>query len=232
VAALDALDNADFDAPAMLKGYATLYLDVLRTERMCLCGMLAAEYQTLPERMQSAVIDFFNANERWLEVVIEQGQPEGTLRVGESATDIARAIVGGFEGPCWWRARTATSIASRLSYLNCSPGLPPAPGSSLRRSMARPPSTNASELQRGVAVVEVRVGVRILTGVRHEHTRHRSIRTQRPCVADAYAEHKDTEQSPYCRFREMRLEECTRVPADSESKADSPIGRYRALMLQ
>jgi TetR/AcrR family transcriptional repressor of nem operon len=98
VAALDALDAADFDAPAKLEGYANLYLDVLRNQRMCLCGMLAAEYQTLPDRMRTAVIDFFNANESWLEQVVEQGQHEGTLRVSESARDIARAITGGFEG--------------------------------------------------------------------------------------------------------------------------------------
>jgi len=97
-AALQALDSAELDAPAKLEGYARLYLDVLRNQRMCLCGMLAAEYQTLPERMQTAVIDFFTANETWLEGVVEQGQDEGTLRAGESATDVARAIVGGFEG--------------------------------------------------------------------------------------------------------------------------------------
>ncbi|MBV9897882.1 MAG: TetR/AcrR family transcriptional regulator [Chloroflexi bacterium] len=97
-AALDDLDAADLDAPAKLEGYAKLYLEVLRNQRMCMCGMLAAEYQTLPERMQTAVIDFFNANETWLERVVEQGQCAGTLRQGDSARDIARAIVGGFEG--------------------------------------------------------------------------------------------------------------------------------------
>jgi TetR/AcrR family transcriptional regulator, transcriptional repressor for nem operon len=96
--ALNALDLADLSAPAKLEGYATLYLDVLRNERMCMCGMLAAEYQTLPQPMQAAVIDFFNANEAWLERVVKQGQREGTLRAGESARDVARAIVGGFEG--------------------------------------------------------------------------------------------------------------------------------------
>jgi TetR/AcrR family transcriptional repressor of nem operon len=97
-AALDTLDAADLDALAKLQGYADLYLDVLRNERMCMCGMLAAEYHTLPEPMQTAVMDFFNANESWLERIVEQGQYEGTLRVGESARDIARAIVGGLEG--------------------------------------------------------------------------------------------------------------------------------------
>src|SRR5207244_7894292 len=47
-----ALDTSAIGAPAKLKGYANLYLDVLRNKGMCLCGMLAAEYQTLPVRMR------------------------------------------------------------------------------------------------------------------------------------------------------------------------------------
>jgi TetR/AcrR family transcriptional repressor of nem operon len=97
-AALEALDTDAIGAPAKLKGYADLYLDVLRDKRMCLCGMLAAEYQTLPERMQDAVIHFFDANEAWLQRVVDQGQHEGTLHAGGSSRDIARAIVGGLEG--------------------------------------------------------------------------------------------------------------------------------------
>ncbi len=40
-------------AAAKLRAYANLYLGVLRDQRMCLCGMLAAEYQTLPEPMRN-----------------------------------------------------------------------------------------------------------------------------------------------------------------------------------
>jgi TetR/AcrR family transcriptional repressor of nem operon len=97
-AALEALDARESTAPAKLAGYAQLYLDVLQEQRMCICGMLAAEYQTLPERMRTAVIAFFDANVVWLERVVEAGQREGTLRTDESPSDIARAIVGGLEG--------------------------------------------------------------------------------------------------------------------------------------
>jgi TetR/AcrR family transcriptional repressor of nem operon len=97
-AALEALDASDLSAPATLEGYAKLYLDVLRDKRMCLCGMLAAEYQTLPQGMRDAVIRFFDANETWLQRVVDRGQHEGTLQPGGSAKEIARAIVGGLEG--------------------------------------------------------------------------------------------------------------------------------------
>jgi TetR/AcrR family transcriptional repressor of nem operon len=98
VAALAALDASGVSAPAKLEGYAELYVDVLRDKRMCLCGMLAAEYQTLPPPMRDAVIHFFDENEAWLQRVVDQGKHEGTLRAEGSARDIARGIVGGLEG--------------------------------------------------------------------------------------------------------------------------------------
>ena len=70
------------DPSAMLDAYADLYLEVLREQRMCLCGMMAAEYQTLPAPMQDAVLRFFEENERWLVRVLETGRKEGTLAFG------------------------------------------------------------------------------------------------------------------------------------------------------
>ena len=96
--ALDALDANVIAAPAKLEAYMSLYLDVLRNQRMCLCGMLAAEYQTLPEAMTATVIRFFDANEQWLARVLEQGQGDGTLHFAGSARDAARMIVGALEG--------------------------------------------------------------------------------------------------------------------------------------
>jgi len=64
--ALAEVDTAGAAAPAKLAAYAKLYADVLSEQKMCLCGMLAAEYPTLPAPMQSAVLGFFDANEAWL----------------------------------------------------------------------------------------------------------------------------------------------------------------------
>jgi TetR/AcrR family transcriptional repressor of nem operon len=65
---------------------------------MCLCGMLAAEYETLPARMQVVVVRFFDANERWLAGVLENGRADGSLAFAEPAPDAARLIVGALEG--------------------------------------------------------------------------------------------------------------------------------------
>jgi len=96
--ALTAIDARVPAAPARLAAYAALYAGVLREQRLCLCGMLAAEYQTLPEGMREAVLGFFDANEAWLSRVLEDGRAAGELRFAGSPQDAARMIVAGLEG--------------------------------------------------------------------------------------------------------------------------------------
>jgi len=96
--ALAAVDAGNARAPAKLRRYAELYLDVLRDQRMCLCGMLAAEYPTLPDAMRASVISFFDQNEAWLGAVLEQGEEEGSLHFTGSARDTARMIISCLEG--------------------------------------------------------------------------------------------------------------------------------------
>jgi TetR/AcrR family transcriptional repressor of nem operon len=96
--ALTAVESRVVEAPARLEAYVGLYLDVLRQKRMCLCGMLAAEYQTLPVPMQETVVRFLAENERWLTRVLEQGSDEETLYFEGSPSEIARMIISSLEG--------------------------------------------------------------------------------------------------------------------------------------
>jgi TetR/AcrR family transcriptional regulator, transcriptional repressor for nem operon len=96
--ALQEIDRGGADPPLRLDAYAAIYADVLRDHRMCLCGMLAADYETLPKPMRDAVIRFFDDNEAWLTGVLEQGEEEGSLHVHGSAREAAQALVGGLEG--------------------------------------------------------------------------------------------------------------------------------------
>jgi TetR/AcrR family transcriptional repressor of nem operon len=96
--ALAAIDAATDDPRDKLRRYVALYADVLRRNRMCLCGMLAAEYSTLPKPMKDTVKHFFDENERWLVGVLEAGRAAGALRFGDPADVVARALVGTLEG--------------------------------------------------------------------------------------------------------------------------------------
>ena len=96
--ALAVIDAKPVDATSKLTSYADLYLDVLQRQRMCLCGMLAAEFQTLPEPMRTIVVRFFKDNETWLSRVLSQGRTEGTLHFTGSTREAARFLIAALQG--------------------------------------------------------------------------------------------------------------------------------------
>jgi TetR/AcrR family transcriptional regulator, transcriptional repressor for nem operon len=96
--ALDAIDAEEVDAPRKLRRYADLYAGVLRNDRMCLCGMLASDFATLPPAMKDAVTRFFDANERWLARVLDEGRKARALRLEGSAPELARTLLAALEG--------------------------------------------------------------------------------------------------------------------------------------
>jgi TetR/AcrR family transcriptional regulator, transcriptional repressor for nem operon len=96
--ALDTIDHRKTDAPGKLHAYLALYTEVLRGRRMCLCGMLAAEYQTLPKPMRDAVVGFFEANEKWLARTLAHGRSEQTLQFQGSPRAAAQMIISALQG--------------------------------------------------------------------------------------------------------------------------------------
>jgi TetR/AcrR family transcriptional regulator, transcriptional repressor for nem operon len=96
--ALVGIDAECADARQKLDRYAQLYALVLKDQRMCLCGMLAADYTTLPPAMRQAVVSFFDDNQAWLQKVLEEGRDEGALRYESSAAGEAQLIIGALEG--------------------------------------------------------------------------------------------------------------------------------------
>jgi TetR/AcrR family transcriptional regulator, transcriptional repressor for nem operon len=96
--ALDMIDRTSADAGEKLRRYVKIYADVLRANRMCLCGMLAAEYATLPKPMRDEVTRFFDTNEKWLVQVLDEGRKAGDLRFSGEPRDLAELLVGSLEG--------------------------------------------------------------------------------------------------------------------------------------
>ena len=96
--ALAAIDARESEAMAKLEAYAKLYLEVLREGRMCLCGMLAAENETLPPSMQDAVSRFFISNQSWLSSVLARGTELGTVELRGSPDETAWLVINTLEG--------------------------------------------------------------------------------------------------------------------------------------
>jgi TetR/AcrR family transcriptional repressor of nem operon len=98
LAALAGIDRQTGDAREKLRRYAAIYESVLSDNRMCLCGMLAAEFGTLPKPMKDEMRHYFDANERWLVGVLQQGKKDKTLKFQGSAAEVAQSLVGALEG--------------------------------------------------------------------------------------------------------------------------------------
>lgn len=96
--ALQRISSSLPDAGRRLRAYVQLYSDVLADERMCLCGMVAAEFATLPARMQEAIRAFFELNETWVAEQLELGVRAGGVTLRVSPPEAARMLVGALEG--------------------------------------------------------------------------------------------------------------------------------------
>jgi TetR/AcrR family transcriptional repressor of nem operon len=97
-AALEAIDANTMQPHKKLRQYVGLYDSVLSNDRMCLCGMLAAEYATLPAPMQQGLKLFFDTNETWLARVLADGVRAGVFHFKGSAQARAQLLLGALEG--------------------------------------------------------------------------------------------------------------------------------------
>jgi TetR/AcrR family transcriptional repressor of nem operon len=98
VTALAAIDSAGGATPERLRRFAAIYSDVLADHRMCLCGMLTAEFETLPKSMQTGLESFFALNEKWLASVLSEGRIRGELRFQGSPVEVAQYMIAALEG--------------------------------------------------------------------------------------------------------------------------------------
>jgi TetR/AcrR family transcriptional regulator, transcriptional repressor for nem operon len=97
-AALTEIDCNVAPALEQLQAYCDIYRAVLSENRMCLCGMLATEYDTLPDAMRQAVVAFFDHNQSWLSAFLERAKETGGLRVVGSSDQAARTVISALEG--------------------------------------------------------------------------------------------------------------------------------------
>jgi len=82
-----------------LEEFAELFrITLSKGNRLCLCGMLAAEYATLPAPMQREVKRFYEETETWLARVLEEGRTAKHFSYAGPSAPIARAYFAALEG--------------------------------------------------------------------------------------------------------------------------------------
>jgi len=100
-AALGAVHSIDssLSAKEKLAAYTVGFATVLgEGDRICLCGMLAADMGSLPPNIVQAVQAFFRGNESWLAKVLAQGTKDGTLVVNGTSEQVAQTVFAAYQG--------------------------------------------------------------------------------------------------------------------------------------
>ena len=86
-------------ARKQLEAYVALFRDTLvERDRLCMCGMLAGEIETVPEEVKGEVARFFTAQQQWLSEVIQFGADNGELSMTEGTQAWATMFVAALEG--------------------------------------------------------------------------------------------------------------------------------------
>lgn len=84
---------------AKLEAYADLFVATLKHEnRICLCGMLASEVNSVEPELQSEIRAFFNDQHSVLTEIISDGQSKGEIRSDLQTADFAKAYLATLEG--------------------------------------------------------------------------------------------------------------------------------------
>lgn len=104
--AVEVIERQSADAPTRLRGYASLLEEVLAPlgvgasggGKVCLGGMLASDYPTLPPEVQKPVRAFIENNVQWLARILSEGRAAGSLRFDGSAESAATALFSALEG--------------------------------------------------------------------------------------------------------------------------------------
>jgi TetR/AcrR family transcriptional repressor of nem operon len=96
--ALETIWEESTSGVARIAAYARLYLEGLRQDRGCLCGVMACERDILPQGLRVGIARFFEEHLIWLQSVLEAGVENGTIRRGIDHAAQAKLILSALEG--------------------------------------------------------------------------------------------------------------------------------------
>ena len=83
----------------MLAAYFELQEEILRHgSKICVQGILAAEFNALPERVKESYLEFLEAHQKWLAKVLAKGQANGVFSARTPAEELATLIQSAVQG--------------------------------------------------------------------------------------------------------------------------------------
>jgi len=96
---LGEIERKEQSVEGRIKRFVAMLRDLLRDEnRLCLCGILAAEAGTLSDEMKTEVRRFFDGCEQWLAKELKAGREKGELAFDGPPAAAARTMLSALEG--------------------------------------------------------------------------------------------------------------------------------------
>jgi len=96
--AVTAIDHEVNDPKLKIDRFVDLFVDTVRTGKICLGGMFASDCTTLPVSMQDEIKFFYTESESWLADVLKQGRAMGKFNFGGAPKIKAETIFSTLEG--------------------------------------------------------------------------------------------------------------------------------------
>ena len=96
--ALVQIELANANVKLQLEQFVDLFISTVRTDRICLGGMFASDFETLPDSMKIQVRDFYKESEAWLANILKKGRDQGQLNFTGAPRIKAETIFSALEG--------------------------------------------------------------------------------------------------------------------------------------
>jgi TetR/AcrR family transcriptional repressor of nem operon len=91
---LESLERTQAKPHDRLVAYAQVFQEHYQDKRLCLCGMLGAESETLPASVRAQLQAFYELNLRWLASTLVQGWPSHASQADQMALLLFSALEG------------------------------------------------------------------------------------------------------------------------------------------
>ena len=82
-----------------LEEFAGIFQDTLENlDRVCLCGMLASESSSVPDKVSAQTRMFFSEQQDWISQTIADGIDDGTISATTQPNEFAKTFLSALEG--------------------------------------------------------------------------------------------------------------------------------------
>lgn len=110
--ACDRITHSTTSLDQQIVQFANLYRNGLEEHQICLCAMLAADFEVLPQPIREEIQAFFSHTENWVINLLQQGCDDGHWNCHPSVEQEAKGLIAMLQGAQLLARSSADSVAT------------------------------------------------------------------------------------------------------------------------